>query len=56
MRTVLIILMLIATTLALAQQEITRLQCSGKYSNFLTGYKDIGDNGGYVEFRKTASR
>ena len=54
MRFVLGILIAIATTLALAQQEVTRLQCDGKYSNFLTGYRDIGTKGGHVEIQKTS--
>ncbi len=49
MRILLIILMLVTTTSALAQQEVIRLQCSGKYSNFLTGHRDIGNKGGYVQ-------
>lgn len=48
------ILMLIVSTSALAQQDVTRLQCDGKYSNFLTGYKDVENGGGYVEIQKTS--
>ena len=54
MRIVLGTLIVIAAIPALAQQEVTRLQCDGKYSNFLTGYRDIGDKGGYVEIQKTS--
>lgn len=53
MRIVLSIMMLIATSSAPAQQKVTRLQCDGKYSNFLTGYRDVVDRGGYVEIQET---
>lgn len=53
MRIVLGTLIAVAAVPAFAQ-EITRLQCDGKYSNFLTGYRDIGDKGGYVEIQKTS--
>ena len=45
--------MLIAAASVHAKQEITRLQCDGEYSNFVTGVKDIADTGGYVEVQKS---
>ena len=54
MRIILSILLLIATASALPQQTVTRLQCDGKYSNFLTGYKDVEVRGGYVEIQKAS--
>ena len=54
MKCVLAILIAIATVPTWAQQEITRLQCDGKYSNFLTGYRDVPDKGGYVEIQKSS--
>lgn len=53
MRKVLCLLMLIAAASVHAKQEITRLQCDGEYSNFVTGVKDIADTGGYVEVQKS---
>jgi len=47
-------LIVFAATSALGQQEVTRLQCDGKYSNFLTGYRDVPDKGGYVEVQKSS--
>jgi len=53
MRKVLCLLILIASASVHAKQEITRLQCDGEYSNFVTGVKDIADTGGYVEVQKS---
>jgi hypothetical protein len=53
MRKLFCLLMLVATTSVQAQQEILKLQCDGRYSNFLTGYKDVVDTGGYVEVQKS---
>jgi len=53
MRPIVVFLTAIIASHALAQQDVTRLQCDGKYSNFLTGYRDVPDKGGYVEIRKT---
>lgn len=50
------VLMLVASTSALAQEEVRRLQCDGKYSNFLTGNKDVVNKGGYVEVQKSSVR
>ena len=54
MKSVLAILIAIAAVPTWAQHEITRLQCDGKYSNFLTGYRDVPDKGGYVEVQKSS--
>ena len=53
MKAILAVLMVVVVGQALAQSEVTRLQCNGKYSNFLSGYQDVPDNGGYVEIRKS---
>lgn len=53
MRKVLCLLMLIASVSVHANQEITRLQCDGEYSNFVTGVENIANTGGYVEVHKS---
>lgn len=50
------ILIAVAGAPASAQPEVTHLQCDGKYSNFLTGYRDVQDKGGYVEVQKSSVR
>ena len=54
MRPIVVFVTAIIASHALAQQDVTRLQCDGKYSNFLTGYRDVPDKGGYVEIRNTS--
>ena len=43
-----------AASASQAKSEITKLQCDGEYSNFVTGVKDIADTGGYVEVQKSS--
>ena len=52
MRIFLMILAFLLAAPAFAQREVTRLQCDGKYSNFLTGYRDVDTKGSYVEIQK----
>ena len=54
MERVFAILIAIAAVPTWAQHEVTRIQCDGKYSNFLTGYRDVADKGGYVEVQKSS--
>ena len=53
MRKFCFLLMFVVASSVQAQPEKTRLQFDGKYSNFLTGHKDITDTGGYVEVQKS---
>jgi hypothetical protein len=47
------LLMLVVASPVQAQPEKTRLQCDGRYSDFLSGHTDIADTGGYVEVQKS---
>jgi hypothetical protein len=48
-RNALAMLLLAGASLAWAQQGTARLQCDGKYSDFLRGTRDAESRGGYVE-------
>lgn len=54
MRRVLVVLIVLVAGEALAQPDVTRLQCDGKYSNFLSGHRDVPSKGGYVEIHKSS--
>jgi hypothetical protein len=51
-RNALALILLAASSVAWAQHGTTRLQCDGKYSDFLRGTRDVDSRGGYVEVRK----
>lgn len=55
-RNALAMILLAAASVAWAQQGSTRLQCDGKYSDFLRGIRDVESRGGYVEVRKDSVR
>lgn len=45
-------LLLAAASGSWAQQEVTRLQCDGTFSNYLQNALEVPNQGGYVEIRK----
>lgn len=51
---VIAILVLAVASASWAQQEVTRLQCDGKFSNYVQDVRDVVNQGGYVEIRKDA--
>ena len=48
-RNALAMLLLACASLAWGQQGVARLQCDGKYSDFLRGTRDVESRGAYVE-------
>ncbi len=54
MRAAFAVLMVVIVGQALAQSDVTGLQCEGNYSEFLSGLRDVPNKGGYVEIQKSS--